>query len=168
MSIDNDADALAEIVRHEITHALDGLNSTRLAGLAGCHAPESDTSPGGRFLTAIRDAVTEDITPDGTLDDTVAGQIADSAPCPAIHRMWQEFVDLRAYREDFQPCDDGFQHAGDSLAHIAERLVTALVAQAAGIAAALTDHAPAVPHPHGAGILDAPNATGQASKMSAE
>jgi len=135
--IDNDADALAEIVRHEITTALDGLSSILLAGMAGCHAPESDTSPGGRFLLAVRDAVTEDIAPDGTLHDAVADEVATAAPSDYTHLRWQEFVDLRAYREDFSPCDDGMRYAGDCLSLIAERLVAALVAQAVGIATAL-------------------------------
>ncbi|AKY03748.1 OCR-like antirestriction protein [Streptomyces phage Lannister] len=114
-----------------------------LAGDAETLDPDSHTSAGAQFLTSVRDATIERIEwaveNDGlTLveaaedfrDGDAIGEVADGAPSIYTHQVWQEFVDLGAYREDLEPHDlngdDLSKIAGIALYHVAWRLASVL------------------------------------------
>lgn len=119
-----------------------------LAGDADCASPDSETSPGARLLTHVRDAVTDliEYDPDAwreavDTDDVqsldyngAVSEIADGAPSVYTNTRWTEFADLAAWQED--PTELGFegsdmtQAAGICLYMIAERLAWALIEEA--------------------------------------
>lgn len=131
--------------------ALKDLNQNQLSGRADCASPDSADSAGARMLSSVRDAVCETLeylsTDDlhkmsadpsdvGWLDDDgQLHQIADAAPDVYTYTRWLEFVDLAAWQEDTEEygtdATDLTAAAGIALCVIAERLVTALVAEAA-------------------------------------
>jgi hypothetical protein len=106
-----------------------------LANLADCASPDNENSAGAKFLESVRDDIIEaweynDQThDDDTLRDIVA-QAADNAPDIYTSRMWEQFVDLAAYREDpTELGSDGSdmeQAARVCLYMIAERLGNAI------------------------------------------
>lgn len=119
------------------------LNAFHLADMAGCASPDEGRvrrrakwSPGAVFLVSVRDAVVEAIrggyvTEDDRDDRGQLHEIADSAPSVYTATRWNEFVDLGAYMEDPESCDEWPQNlndaAGIALYQIADRLCHALV-----------------------------------------
>ena len=119
-------------------------NAYQLANLAECASPDSDSSPGAKFLISVQDGVNDahdmeqaadatsyDPTPTEWADQ--AAEIADNASDVYTHTLWLEFIDLCAYRED--PSDLGVdahdmeQAARVCLYLIAERLANVLFEQ---------------------------------------
>ena len=110
-----------------------------LARFAECTSPDSNESPGARFLESIQDDVNDRLTDgapignDEWIMDAVS-EVADNAPDIYTHAMWLEFIDLCAYRED--PSDLGADGSNmESAARlclyiIAERLASALFEEA--------------------------------------
>lgn len=102
----------------------------QLARLADCMDPDSDDSPGARFLDRVEADYRERIEDESYDEDDTPHEIADSAVPVYAHDRWQTFVDLGAYQEDTTDLgDDGSdltQSAGVALYMIAERLVRAL------------------------------------------
>lgn len=106
-----------------------------LAEMAQCESPDTNGSPGAKFLISVRDEVVRAI--EGrriTLDDfDDHGQchgIADDAPSIWTHERWRQFVDLGAYNEEPE-IDDAWptdlnQAAGIALYQIADRLTREL------------------------------------------
>ena len=115
------------------TTTLTDMNAYALARLAECLDPQNLTSPGGLFLTNVRDMVLEMIADDDITERRV-WEIADNAPDVYNHARMQEFTDLGAWQEDItdytEPTGDIIKDAGMALLIIAERLVRALCAEA--------------------------------------
>ena len=119
------------------------LNPYELAGMAGCASPHEGRSrrrakwsPGAVMLVSIRDSVVEAIrggyvTEDDRDDRGQLGEIADNAPSVYTHERWTQFLDLAAYLEDPDACEewpqDLTQAAATALYQIADRLCHALV-----------------------------------------
>jgi len=101
-----------------------------LARMAGCYSPDTDDSPGARFLSRVQDDVIE-LESDGALDEDSAHEIADSAVPIYTRELWSTFVDLGAYCEDASElgatADDMDACARVCLYMIAERLASALI-----------------------------------------
>ena len=108
----------------------------RLANESDCHGPDSNESPGAKFLESVRDAVVEafDYNNKDVNDDTaqdIVSEAADNGPDIYTHAMWSEFLDLCAYNED--PTELGFdgsdmdQGARICLYVIAERCAGAVM-----------------------------------------
>jgi hypothetical protein len=73
-----------------------------LASIADCVLPDSDSSPGGRFLRCMRDSVVDLWENDGLRDDNYQDEIAKLAgntPEVYTYELWKGFVDLGAFRE---------------------------------------------------------------------
>lgn len=77
-----------------------------LASEVSCYSPDSEASPGAKFLDNIQDAVNE-IEDDELVADTTderssewAHEIADQCVPVYTYPMWQTFVDLGAFNED--------------------------------------------------------------------
>ena len=110
-------------------------NAYRLADLAECASPDSNSSPGAMFLISVQDGVNDATSYDPTQTEWAdqAAEIADDAPDVYTHTLWLEFIDLCAYRED--PSDLGVdahdmeQAARVCLYLIAERLANVLFEQ---------------------------------------
>lgn len=102
----------------------------RLANMAGCAGPDSQTSAGALFLQSIAESVISEIDSNGELSEDMATEIADNAPDVYTHKLWQEFVDLAAYTEDPSElgadASDMEQCARVCLYMIAGRLVAAI------------------------------------------
>ena len=97
-----------------------------LAHLAECAEPS--TSDGISFLKSIATDFVYSMESEYGYDEDTHSQIVNDAPDIYTHRMWVEFVDLCAYREDVSEygVTDSDAMARLSLCAIAERLVTAL------------------------------------------
>lgn len=102
----------------------------RLANMAGCACPDSDTSAGASFLLGIELDYRER-KEYGPVTDDVVSEIADGAPNVYNYQRWQQFVDLAAWQEDVEDLAGGSEDmttlAGLALYMIAERLVQVLV-----------------------------------------
>lgn len=112
-------------------------NAFQLARLADCGEPDTEHSPGARFLESVRDAVDEMIEyskPAG-MDEVADGirEIADGAPDVYTAARWAQFVDLAAWQEDLSEIGGGGEdmtgNAGLALYLIAERLATKLTTE---------------------------------------
>lgn len=121
-----------------ILEDIEGYTSYTLAGMAGCSAPDSLSSPGARMLDSVRDSVVElikrgEITLDDFDDNGQLHQVADSGPSDYTHTLWCEFVDLCAYQEEPEFDDtwgtDLNQAAATALYQICSRLTFALAAE---------------------------------------
>jgi hypothetical protein len=84
-----------------------------LARIAECAEPDSEDSPGARFLIEIADHVIERSGKRVEDYDMLAHEIADFAVVahPYSHDLWMTFVDLAAYRER-----DGITEAAEAVA----------------------------------------------------
>lgn len=132
----SDAQVLAKSVtdKEKVVEYLTSLTVWHLADLAGCVAPDSQTSSGALFLTDIRDAVVQDWNrltenKDPNSDGAVY-EIANGNVPTAIHDLWLTFTDLAAYREDIPKSETReslSEAAMTALYQIGERLVLALV-----------------------------------------
>jgi hypothetical protein len=73
-----------------------------LARIADCLAPESDDSPGAKFLLDVSGAVAElGHRPDRAADLGIMRRIAcEAVPVHDVLTLWRIFVDLGAFRED--------------------------------------------------------------------
>jgi hypothetical protein len=115
------------------TTTLTDMNAYALARLAGCSDPQSLTSPGGIFLTNVRD-MTLQMLADNDITERRVWELSESAPDVYNHARMQEFTDLCAWQEDItdytEPTGDFIKDAGVALMIIAERLVRALCEQA--------------------------------------
>ena len=105
-----------------------------LAGMAGVASPDSLTSPGAEWLELVAAylvGAAEELA-EAVYPEDMIYEMADGLVPIYTHERWQVFVDLAAYTEDitdFGPIDDMEQAAGVALFMIAERLLTALVAE---------------------------------------
>lgn len=106
-----------------------------LADMAQCETPDTNGSPGAKFLISVRDEVVraiEDrrITLDDFDDHGQSHSIADDAPSIYTHERWRQFVDLGAYNEEPEYDDawpkDLNQTAAVALYQIADRLTREL------------------------------------------
>ena len=80
--------------------ATETLNPYELANMADCSNPDSQESPGARFLLSVQDDYRERVE-DGYYDeDDSPHEIADGAVPVYTHNLWQTFTDLGAYNED--------------------------------------------------------------------
>jgi len=98
-----------------------------LARMAGCADPDSDDSPGAKWLRGVADAAA-DI--EGAPDDL--HEYADEEGAISTYTRWQGFTDLAAWQEDadaFGPIEDMTDGAGVALYGIAQRLLSALIAE---------------------------------------
>lgn len=108
-----------------------------LANDADVACPDSLTSEGAEFLTAIRDALAERIEHDAEDvagdEGDVCAEIADGAvPVWNTHRLMTAYVDLAAYREDLSDYGDtvdGVMLATWSLYQVGQRLASTLLDQ---------------------------------------
>ncbi len=104
-----------------------------LAAIAGVYVPDSEESPGARFLLRVQDSANEareDRAEYPIEYEDVPHAIAFHAPAIGTHQLWQEFVDLAAYREDvseFGPVEDLTAAARVALYLIANRLAERLL-----------------------------------------
>lgn len=116
------------------TDTTDSPTPWRLARMAGCYDPDSETSAGATFLREVYDAATSERDQYDSDDSDAAHEIADGAVPIYTHAVWATFVDLGAYRED--PTELGYdgsdmeQAAKVCLYMIAERLAVAAMEQA--------------------------------------
>jgi hypothetical protein len=106
-----------------------------LADMAQCESPDTNGSPGAKFLISVRDEVVraiEDrrITLEDFDDHGQSHSIADDAPSIWTHERWRQFVDLGAYNEEPEYDDawpkDLNQTAAVALYQIADRLTREL------------------------------------------
>jgi len=153
----------------EATEERSGYSPYRLADMADCGSPDRLDSSGALFLCSVRDAVMEHVTYAGSdwdddsmpdmieksfMDNGIAHEIADGAPDVYTFTRWAEFVDLAAYQEvpEFGEWpEDLTDAAGVALYQIAERLVSALVAE---VCEHLRNYEPPhVNYPHNPGYL---------------
>jgi hypothetical protein len=108
----------------------------RLANEADCAGPDSPESAGAKMLESVRDAVVDafdyndkQVSEDAAQD--IVSEAADQGPDIYTNTMWNEFVDLCAYRED--PTELGFdgsdmdQAARICLYMISERCASAVM-----------------------------------------
>ncbi|WLW38545.1 hypothetical protein [Streptomyces phage Vanseggelen] len=127
-----------------IIEDIKGRGPVRLAGDAETLDPDTQDSPGARFLKSVRDSVVESVEyvagSDGlslaeaaefVRDGDAIGEIADSAPSVYTHQLWSEFLDLGGYREDLEAHElnvaDLNVIPGVALYHIAWRLASVLL-----------------------------------------
>lgn len=106
-----------------------------LADMAQCESPDTNGSPGAKFLISVRDEVVraiEDrrITLEDFDDHGQCHSIADDAPSIWTNERWRQFVDLGAYNEEPE-FDDAWptdlnQTAAVALYQIADRLTSEL------------------------------------------
>lgn len=112
------------------TTEIKDMTAYELARLADCLDPQNSTSPGGLFLTNVRDMTVEMISDDDITERRV-WEISDSAPDIYNYARMQEFADLGAWCEDITEYTDAsgdiIKDAGIALMLIAERLVRALL-----------------------------------------
>lgn len=119
----------------KVAEHLNSLTPWALARLADCLDPDTEDSPGARFLCRVRDSVIEDwerlTEHDSDPDyDGAVSEIADACVPTYTADLWTTFVDLGAYREDvteFGPIKSMDKAARDALYIIANGLVYALV-----------------------------------------
>jgi len=107
----------------------------RLSDMADCPEPSDET--GRLFLVSIRNDFVDRAKHGYEDEDELIHEVADNAPSLYTHRMWCEFVELCAYREDVSDYvtndTDMEQRARVALYMIAERLVRRLVEELADI-----------------------------------
>lgn len=111
----------------------DSTNPYRMSNMAECLCPDRLDSPGGEFLSGVRDALAESVRDDEFSEDSIH-EIADDAPSiESTHTLWKEFVDLGAYHESPElgewPSTDLDAIAHQALYQIAARLIVALLAE---------------------------------------
>ena len=70
-----------------------------LASMADCASPDSEDSPGARFLGLVADNVVEAVENDDNRDD-IPFQAADECVPIYTYDVWRTFVDLAAWQED--------------------------------------------------------------------
>lgn len=106
-----------------------------LSDMAQCESPDTNGSPGAKFLISVRDKVVraiEDrrITLEDFDDHGQCHSIADDAPSIYTHERWRQFVDLGAFNEEPEYDDawpkDLNQAAAVALYQIADRLTSEL------------------------------------------
>ena len=105
-------------------------NAYVLAGMADCASPDSEDSPGARFLTMVADSVVEAVENDDDRD-LIPWTAADECVPICTCDVWRTFVDLGAWQED--PTEYGAdgsdmeQAAKVCLLMIGERLAAAIL-----------------------------------------
>ena len=101
-----------------------------LSGMADCASPDSEDSPGARFLTMVADSVVEAVENDDDRDD-IPWTAADQCVPIYTYDVWRTFTDLGAWQED--PTEYGAdgsdmeQAAKVCLLMIGERLAAAVL-----------------------------------------
>ena len=122
--------------------SLAGLTAYALADLAGVYTPDTPTSPGARFLEAVRDAlVTAEADDHGGNLETALDAIADDAVPDFTHPRWAIWTDLGAYREDVVEVTGSDRVRAEAVADVLPGAVLYLIARRLG--AALVAHAEA-------------------------
>lgn len=108
-----------------------------LARLAECAGPDSESSPGAKFLVLVEDSFIEAVEYDrfpaegDEWPSDVVHEIADGCVPVYTHDRWVTFVDLAAYQEDVSELAGGGEDmttlAAYALYQIAYRLAAELL-----------------------------------------
>lgn len=122
---------------------METLNAYQLANLADCASPDTNDSPGARFLLGVQDDVNEVMgawengPSDYDLSDEahmIADQAAYNAEARGTYNKWLTFVDLAAWQQDtdeWGPFEDMNKAADIALYTIARTLAERLIEEAA-------------------------------------